>query len=134
MNRAKRASKSIAAIFSVRRKKKPRFDPFRDDLPPVIAMCVGFLEEHGEFTFFFFLFLSFCSFFVLALDVEGIFRLSGEFKKVEAIIKSFEQGNSCDRCCCFFFLIKILTSFFFVLRRSYSLEQSNRSSFSCWSS
>merc|ERR1712125_127259 len=36
--------------------------------------------------------LSFCSFFVLALDVEGIFRLSGEFKKVEAIIKSFEQG------------------------------------------
>jgi len=69
----RRASKTIAQIFSVK-KKKANYDPFGGVVPPIVTASVTFLEKYG-------------------LQVEGIFRLSGEFKKVEAIIKSFEKGK-----------------------------------------
>lgn len=41
----KKASRTIASIFSVKRKKK-KFDPFKDEIPKLVEQCVDFLTQY----------------------------------------------------------------------------------------
>lgn len=47
MKRAARASKTIAAIFSVAKKKK-RYDPFKEFVPQLVVQCVDYITENGK--------------------------------------------------------------------------------------
>lgn len=51
MNKAWRASRSIASIFSARKKKKPKFDPFKSEIPSIVESCVTFIEQYGLYKF-----------------------------------------------------------------------------------
>lgn len=46
--------------------------------------------EYLNFSFSCFIYLRLSI--LIGLEAEGIFRLSGEFKKIEAIMKNFEKG------------------------------------------
>merc|ERR1712137_1181008 len=68
----KRATRTIAKIFSKRRKRD--FDFFIDGVPEVIDDCITHLLVHG-------------------LKVEGIFRSSGEFRQVADILRDAGKGK-----------------------------------------
>lgn len=47
MKRAARASKTIAAIFAVAKRKK-RYDPFKESIPILVEQCVDFITQNGK--------------------------------------------------------------------------------------
>lgn len=66
---------------------KRAFDPFSNDLPPVIEFCIDHLLRDG------------CKLLcgslltLLALHVEGIFRVSAAMSEVSALREKIENGG-----------------------------------------
>ena len=102
----KRATKTIAKVFH--KKRKDSFDPFSNTVPLMVMCTTSFLETNGSTHAA----LSLRSHspvvvaavaaavvtltlprVLIALTVEGLFRLSGEFRVVDELMKKFEKGT-----------------------------------------